>query len=513
MRPVYIAAFLAAAIASIAGAIDIQSTAGAGGSDCTTDCTFTSVTTNGTAPSLTATGGVFTSSVSILNNVPNLIGQRHGLTAAPAALLTLNRGTAATDFSTASALGHIGADDFTAGRWNILGFGFIDGDSQLPCAVAEQTMNSGTGGGDIVVLCRTHEANGSTAPSEVARFSATNGVMLGLGATVSTFTSSGKLVLGDNINTTGKYLIGDNSAASGNVPYFRVTTGLVEANAASGQTISFYDTGTNAQVLTPGTGWAFYGSTMTITKAGNLGIGTASPGGKLHVASGAFIVDGSGAAFYFGGVKPAVQNCEGGGLRADSNTNYCFNDSTLAVVDDANGYADLSMDASEINLNQYTGNNVLLRHASSKLGIGTASPTAGLHLSSKAFKMDGITADPTPFAVGSTMTLSSNGVLSLNSGGNPGLKFNGQVNIDAGSGSNILFNGLYGGVGIQSNGYVRANNGSMWSWSRTIAQLLAITPSDGGEMYYCSNCSPAKMVVSTGTSAGNFASIDGGAFQ
>lgn len=55
--------------------------------------------------------------------------------------------------------------------------------------------------------------------------------------------------------------------------------------------------------------------------------------------------------------------------------------------------------------------------------------------------------------------------------------------------------------------------GGIAHYSRTIAQLQAIVPGVVGVAYYCSNCSPAKLVVSTGTSAGNFADAVGGTFQ
>lgn len=48
--------------------------------------------------------------------------------------------------------------------------------------------------------------------------------------------------------------------------------------------------------------------------------------------------------------------------------------------------------------------------------------------------------------------------------------------------------------------------------SQTIAQLQAATPVVG-DTYTCSNCSPVKLVVATGTSAGNFADAVGGAFK
>lgn len=49
--------------------------------------------------------------------------------------------------------------------------------------------------------------------------------------------------------------------------------------------------------------------------------------------------------------------------------------------------------------------------------------------------------------------------------------------------------------------------------SRTLAYLVAYTPIAVGEAYYCNNCSPAKIVVSTGTSASNFADAVGGTFK
>ncbi|MCX5786845.1 MAG: hypothetical protein NTX59_14275 [Elusimicrobia bacterium] len=48
--------------------------------------------------------------------------------------------------------------------------------------------------------------------------------------------------------------------------------------------------------------------------------------------------------------------------------------------------------------------------------------------------------------------------------------------------------------------------------SKTISELKGITPALG-EVYYCSDCSPKKLVVSTGTSAGNFADVAGGTFK
>lgn len=48
---------------------------------------------------------------------------------------------------------------------------------------------------------------------------------------------------------------------------------------------------------------------------------------------------------------------------------------------------------------------------------------------------------------------------------------------------------------------------------KSIAQLLAIIPTATGQEYFCADCSPMKLVISTGTRAGNFADAAGGAFK
>lgn len=58
-----------------------------------------------------------------------------------------------------------------------------------------------------------------------------------------------------------------------------------------------------------------------------------------------------------------------------------------------------------------------------------------------------------------------------------------------------------------------STQGAVGFMSQTMAQLrLIATPSAGFQMY-CSDCSPKKMVISTGTSAGNWADTTGGTFK
>lgn len=89
------------------------------------------------------------------------------------------------------------------------------------------------------------------------------------------------------------------------------------------------------------------------------------------------------------------------------------------------------------------------------------------------------------------------------------------VKVSSADGTNQLVSLGNGNVGIGNVVPSEALEviGGIGHYPRTMAQLLAIAPSQVGVSYFCSDCSPAKLVVSTGTSAGNFADAVGGAFQ
>lgn len=62
---------------------------------------------------------------------------------------------------------------------------------------------------------------------------------------------------------------------------------------------------------------------------------------------------------------------------------------------------------------------------------------------------------------------------------------------------------------VTSSETVKANfevDGYLQLFSRTNAQLAAITPVAVGEMYYCSDCTTLRTCISTGTVVGSFAS-------
>lgn len=62
-------------------------------------------------------------------------------------------------------------------------------------------------------------------------------------------------------------------------------------------------------------------------------------------------------------------------------------------------------------------------------------------------------------------------------------------------------------------GAVQVVKGPFQILSKTLAQIVAFDPFGKGEMFFCTDCSPPKIVVSTGTSPGQYASADGGVFQ
>ncbi len=64
-----------------------------------------------------------------------------------------------------------------------------------------------------------------------------------------------------------------------------------------------------------------------------------------------------------------------------------------------------------------------------------------------------------------------------------------------------------------TTGLVVVAAGGLGLYSRSVSQLQSITPTALGQAYYCNNCAPAKIVVSTGTAASNFADAVGGSFK
>lgn len=179
-----------------------------------------------------------------------------------------------------------------------------------------------------------------------------------------------------------------------------------------------------------------------------------------------------------------------------------------------------------------------------RVGIGTGTPTAQLDLIGTDFpvyKTTRLTAVTNTFASSNMFLTHTSGQMADGFGGGlvyAGKDADGTENVfgsvgavrDGADNSGALYFNTYlaGGVNlgrvvVKASGNVGINTlspgakldvaGGVGFYPRTMAQLLAITPSQVGVQYFCNNCSPAKMVVSTGTAAGNFADIMGGTFQ
>ena len=88
----------------------------------------------------------------------------------------------------------------------------------------------------------------------------------------------------------------------------------------------------------------------------------------------------------------------------------------------------------------------------------------------------------------------------------------GTVYADAIIGASVSSGGAFSGTsGTFSEALtgqsVKVSSGPMTLYSRSSAQILALTPAEVGEMYFCNNCSPLTLCVSTGTAVLQFADV------
>lgn len=163
----------------------------------------------------------------------------------------------------------------------------------------------------------------------------------------------------------------------------------------------------------------------------------------------------------------------------------------------------------------FTGTNGL--SVGGNLGVGTAAPGAKLDVS----RTDGVQIIARGSGNASSSDVQGHIQVGGTASGSMRLEYGG-LGVSEGYISNSYDNGSANDAGlsfrIRTAGTAitamrAASNGGVSFYSRSIVQLMAIAPDAVGTQFYCNNCSPTKMVVSTGTAAGNFAAIDGGAFQ
>ena len=138
---------------------------------------------------------------------------------------------------------------------------------------------------------------------------------------------------------------------------------------------------------------------------------------------------------------------------------------------------------------------------------GTGAATAAAARSNLVAAKSGANSDITSLSALST-------ALSVGQGGTGGTD---QASAQSGLGLGTMATQGANAVAITggtiSNVTSLTSAGVLRLYSRTKLQLNAITPAAVGEIYYCSNCSPVNVMVSTGTAQANFGAITGGAFQ
>lgn len=104
-----------------------------------------------------------------------------------------------------------------------------------------------------------------------------------------------------------------------------------------------------------------------------------------------------------------------------------------------------------------------------------------------------------------TITLDTEGTTSLTGGA--------VVAGDPATTSTLTATGLLNTYGACIGVACTATAGAFEFYSRSQAQLNAITPTRTGQVYFCNDCSPLKAVISTGTSVAQFADMDGTAYN
>jgi hypothetical protein len=228
------------------------------------------------------------------------------------------------------------------------------------------------------------------------------------------------------------------------------------------------------------------GTSTLIVANGGVGIGitahssiplTISKSTSSLLALDGSSVSGSLSAIVFrgGGGSGTSRSYIGQRLAAAGNGNIVFGSGSSTVADNLTEMVRIEAVSGNLGVGTSSPNAKLDVNGngifSGKIGVGNTGPTALLHVSS---------ATNTEYA---TLFQVGGGSLTVRTSGNVGI----------GTTNPLSVLDVVGGIG---------------SYVRTTAQLMAITPTAEGQVYYDTTAN--KLVVSTGTSAGNFASVDGG---
>lgn len=216
------------------------------------------------------------------------------------------------------------------------------------------------------------------------------------------------------------------------------------------------------------------------------------------VTAGTVIVNGNSTKCFSADDPTLVVNCSAHSVSILTSTMNVYSNGTVGIYTGRTPQARLEIGATPQN------QNILGLRANEAISIGNDGSNNSY--SQIGFGYDGGNNSPCALAMSNTSGSGNSlgdlimGCRSTTADSAPPIGF--RLN----SNSNGVFN-----YGVTA-GTVTVNAGALNLYSRSIAQLQAIVPV-AGDTYYCLDCSPKKIVVATGTSAGNFADAVGGTFK
>lgn len=450
----------------------------------------------GTAPSLTATGAVFTATVTVAvaNSAP-VLGIRSGNAASATDRAILSIGKQGGYAAVGGAIGttsdgeKILLYENDGNNKTVIGFepGYLW--NQIWSATANPGYKWYRGSTLDMILYGGNLGVGTATPlsrvSNAGDLTQTGASTFLASATFRTATANQGIEVRTSAAGEQAMMRFNTSATYGSIPGTNKPLGLEWYDGTNhvGNIGVFWDgTYTNMYLggLYDGTGYrSWTDASVTIKGSGEVGISTRLPQGRLHVG-------GSAAIPFIVGVSTLVVRGDTGNLGIGTASPA----SKLHVSGDTSLQGVTTISGSSLTVSGDLGvGGITLNTVSSKFGIGTTSPEGYLSLADGTgwrFSLYG--SAPVNVGVGIDVSESNSLDILANGSGAAGRIAFGQAGTGADPTSGAV---IY--VSMESDGGLKL-------YSRTKAQLQALTPKKVGEIFYCSDCANSvNAVVSTGT--------------